>query len=279
MCEMEPMQKCAAFLSILGLSMAAHGAGTAPEVKSGVRSPITFKESPPQSSVAQLQLRLHSQEEPAPYDLSQEQFEILVPKGYKQSVPHGLFIWISPGDKPNVSPEWDKVLGDKKLIFIGAFKSGNNREVFDRIRLAVDANHHVRQLYAIDPKRVYVGGHSGGARVASMVGVTYADMFTGAACFMGVNYFRDLTAEDGTLFEMRYFPHPEIAKIAITENRYALITGEKDFNRPNTRTLYEQGFTKEGFQAVKLFDIPGQGHSPPSADWLEKVLDFLDKKK
>ncbi|MDZ4288943.1 MAG: PHB depolymerase family esterase [Prosthecobacter sp.] len=273
------MQKCAVLLAFLGLSLAAYAAGTAPEVKLGVRSPISFKESPPLSSVEQLQLRLHSQEEPAPYDVSTEQFEILVPKGYKESVPYGLFVWISPGDKPSVAAEWDKVLADKKLIFVGAFKSGNSREVFDRIRLAVDANHNVRQLYNIDPKRVYVGGHSGGARVASMIGVTYADMFTGAACFMGVNYFRDLTAEDGTMFEMRYFPHPEIAKIAMTENRYALITGEKDFNRMNTRTLYEQGFTKEGFQAVKLFDIPGQPHSPPSAEWLEKVLDFLDKKK
>ena len=152
------------------------------------------------------------------------------------------------------------MLAEKKLIFVGAFNSGNNRETPDRVRMAVDANDYLRQHYAVDPERVYVAGHSGGARVASMVGVAYADMFTGAACFMGVNYFRNLTGKDGTAYDMRYFPHPEIATIAVKDNRFALVTGEKDFNRDNTRTLYEEGFKADGFQGVKLFDIPGQGH-------------------
>ncbi|HYF35759.1 MAG TPA: PHB depolymerase family esterase [Prosthecobacter sp.] len=267
------------FLLPLCLFTVAQAAEPKAAVKEGVRSPISFNESPEISSGDQLKMRLRSAEDPAPYDIKQEQFEILVPKGYKESDPHGLFIWISAGDKPSISPEWDKVLAEKKLIFIGAFKSGNNREVFDRMRLALDANHNLRGMYNVDPKRVYVSGHSGGARVASMLGVAYADMFTGAVCFMGVNYFRATQAPDGTLFDMRYLPHPEIAKIAITENRYVLVTGEKDFNRVNTQTIYEQGFKKEGFQAVKLFDIPGQAHSPPSGEWLEKALDYLDKQK
>ena len=53
-----------------------------------------------------------------------------------------------------------------KLIFIGAHKSGNPRSVFDRMRLAIDANYNARQIANIDPARVYVSGLSGGARVA-----------------------------------------------------------------------------------------------------------------
>ena len=251
---------------------------TAPKIKPGIRSSITFTRSTPQASAAQIKLRMRAAEDPAPYDLSQESFEVIVPKGYKETQPHGLFIWISPGDKPGIPADWEKVLAEKKLIFIGALKSGNSREVFDRIRLAVDANHHMRQLYKVDPKRVYVSGHSGGARVASMVGVCYADMFTGAACFMGVNFFLPTHGKDGSIYEARYIPHLEIATIAQNECRFALVTGEKDFNRDNTQAIYEQGFVANEFKAVKLFDIPGQSHSQPTGEWLEKALTFLDGK-
>lgn len=267
------------FLCCLFPSFVMAQPSAAAKIKVGVRSPITFTESAALGNPAQLKMRLRSVETPGAYDVSQESFEILVPKGYKDSVPHGLFIWISPGDKPSISPEWEKVLADKKLIFIGAAKSGNNRPVFDRMRMAIDANDQLRQLYKVDPKRVYISGHSGGSRVASMLAVAYADMFTGAACFMGVNFFMPTQGKDGTMFEARYIPHPEIATLAQQESRLALVTGDKDMNQDNTTAIYKQGFVANEFKGVKLFDIPGQTHSAPSKEWLEKVLDFLDTGK
>jgi dienelactone hydrolase len=269
------------FLGLLLTAVLPLAAATqaAPEIKLGVRSTITFQGSIPQNSDEQYQMRLSDSDAPRPYDLSRETFEIIVPKSYKDSDPHGLFIWISPGEKPNLNPEWEKVLADEKLIFIGAVNSGNNREVPDRIRLAVDANHHLRQLYKVNPDRVYVSGHSGGARVASMIGVAYSDMFTGTACFMGVNYFRPTQGKGGMAYDRRYFPHPQMAQIAQQQNRFALITGDKDSNLDNTLAIYEQGFQSDDFKGVKLFQIPGQGHGAPEAKWLEKVIKFLDTGK
>lgn len=268
------------FLACLPLSVALAAApATAADIKPGVRSTLTFQGAIPQNSNEQYKMRLSDPDAPAPYDLSQEAFEILVPKGYKDSDPHGLFIWISSGNKPNLSPEWEKVLADEKLIFIGALNAGNTRETPDRIRLAVEANHHLRQMYKVNPDRVYVSGHSGGARIASMIGVAYADMFTGTACFMGVNFFLPTEGKDGTYYDRRYFPHPEIALIAQQHNRFALITGDKDSNLDNTLTVYEQGFKANQFQGTKLFQIPNQGHGAPDAKWLEKVIKFLDTGK
>lgn len=269
------------FLLLLASSHLPLSAATPaqPEIQPGVRSTVTFQGSIPQNSNEQYKMRLTTPDDPAPYDLSRETFEIIVPKGYKDSDPHGLFVWISPGSQPNLNPEWEKVLADEKLIFIGAVNVGNNRETPDRIRLAVDANHHLRERYKINPDRVYVSGHSGGARIASMIGVAYADMFTGAACFMGANFFRHTQGKDGTLYEMRYFPHPEIAMIAQQQNRFALITGDQDSNLDNTLAVYEQGFKGERFTGVKLFQIPNQGHSAPDAKWLKKVIEFLDTGK
>lgn len=273
------MRRLLPLLSLLAVFPVAAATPAASAVKPGVRSTITFQGSIPQNSNEQYQMRLSDTDAPKPYDLSQETFEIIVPKGYKDSEPHGLFVWISAGNTPSISPEWEKVLADEKLIFIGAVNSGNNREVPDRIRLAVEANHHLRQLYKVNPDRVYISGHSGGARVASMIGVAYSDMFTGAACFMGVNYFRPTQGKGGMLYDRRYFPHVEMAQIAQQQNRFALITGDKDSNLDNTLAIYEQGFQADAFKGAKLFQIPGQGHAAPEAKWLEKVIKFLDTGK
>lgn len=249
------------------------------KVKLGVRSPITFKDGTPMAEAAQLKMRLRSVETPTALDLSREEFEVIVPKGYKKEVPHGLFIWISPNDKAALPADWEKVLADEKLIFIGALRSGNNRETTARMQLAITANDQVRALYSIDPGRVYISGHSGGSRVASMLAVAYADMFNGAVCFMGANFFFPTQGKDGTTYEARYIPHPEIATQAQSESRIVLVTGDKDFNLDNTKAVYEQGFMANEFKHVKLFDIPGQGHGAPAKDWLEKALKFLDERK
>lgn len=249
------------------------------KIKPGQRTPLSFKETTPMAGADQLKMRLRSAETPGALDLTKEGYEVIVPKSYKKGVPHGLFIWISPNDKCALPGDWEKVLADRKLIFVGALRSGNNREVFGRMQLAITANDQMRQLYDIDPARVYISGHSGGSRVASMLAVAYADMFSGVVCFMGVNFFFPTTGKDGTTYEARYIPHPEIATHAQTESRIVLVTGDKDFNQDNTKAIYEQGFQANEFKHVKLLDIPGQGHSAPAKEWLEKALDFLDEGK
>ncbi len=248
-------------------------------VKLGVRAPISFKESTPMAAPEQLKMRLRAVETPRALDLSQERYEVIVPRSYKTDVPHGLFIWISPNDQCALPVDWEKVLADEKLIFIGALKSGNTRETMDRMQLAITANDQMRQAYNVDPSRVYISGHSGGSRVASMLAVAYADMFTGAVCFMGVNFFFPTKAKDGTMYEARYIPHPEIATLAQNESRIVLVTGSKDFNLDNTTAIYEQGFKANEFKHVALFDIPGQGHGAPEKSWFIKALRYLDEDK
>ena len=179
-----------AFLSFPVFAQPAKSSSkSASPIKPGEWSQIKFSESVPIGEPDQLKMRMHSLEDPNPYDVSKESFDILVPKSYKKSDAHGLLVWVSPGNNVGLPKEWEKILADKKLIAIGARNSGNNRDVFDRMRLALDANDNLRNLFTVDDRRVYVSGFSGGSRVASMLGVTYADMFTGALCFMGVNFY------------------------------------------------------------------------------------------
>ena len=247
--------------------------------KAGERGTVVIPRSAEQSEAEQLRLRLHAIEQPPAYDVSKEVFDVIVPPGYKASEPHGLFIWISSSDKTSIPKEWEALLAKQKLVFVAARKSGNPRNLFDRMRMAIDANVHLRTLYAIDGRRVYVSGFSGGSRVASMLGVCYADMFSGTACFMGVNFYTDVVGEDGKTYGLNFLPDDDVVALAKRFCRYALVTADKDFNRPNTRAVLKQGFAAEGFANAKLFEVPGSGHQLPPAEWLKKTLDYLDEGK
>lgn len=277
------MNRLLCLLSLLSLPLLAQPAKSSTSksapVKPGEWSPVKFSTSVPLGEPEQLKMRMHSVEDPNPYDVGAEQFDILIPKSYKKTEPYGLFVWVSPGNTVGLPKEWEKVLADKKLIAIGARNSGNNRDVFDRMRLAIDANHNCREKLNIDPTRVYVSGFSGGARVASMLGVTYADMFTGTLSFMGVNFYMPtFDMEKKEVFQARYIPNDEILAGAKEYCRFVMVTGEQDFNLLNTKAVFD-AFKREGFKAVEMFNIPKQGHKPPDADWLKKGLDFLDQGK
>lgn len=268
-----------ALLGSLLISVLAVQAAEFPPFTAG-KSTVSFTALPKQAEADEVKWRLHSVENPGAFDLAKEKFQLIVPPTYQHADKWGVFLWISPGDTAAIPADWEPVLAARKLLFVGALKSGNPRNIFDRVRLAVAANTAMRERFNVDGRRVYVSGHSGGGRVASMVGVAYADMFSGTMPFMGVNFYADIPAGDGkTTYGANFIPDDEVLAIAKKFCRYALVTGEKDFNRAGTKTLFEQGFKKEGFAHVTYLEAPGVGHNLPPAKWLEQGLDFLDTGK
>lgn len=266
-------------LTILLLATLSAQAAELPPFTAG-KPIVAFTELPKQAEPDEVKWRLHSVENPGAFDLAKEKFQLIVPASYKHADKWGVFIWISPGDTAGIPADWEPVLAARKLLFVGALKSGNPRNIFDRVRLAVAANIAMRERFNVDARRVFLSGHSGGGRVASMVGVAYADMFSGTMPFMGVNFYEDIPAGDGkTTYGANFIPDDEVLVIAKKFCRYALMTGEKDFNRAGTKTVFEQGFKKEGFANVTYLEAPGVAHNLPPAKWLEQGLDFLDMGK
>jgi len=244
-------------------------------IKPGPRD-VQFQLAAPYSSSSELRRRLsRGQAHIPPYDITRERFKLVIPETYSPLTNWGLLVWVSPSDSPKIPADWEPVLARQKLLFIGAYNAGNQRNSFERFRLAVDACYNIRQRFRIDPKRVYVSGFSGGGRVASMLAVGYGDIFTGAIPICGVNFYTDLPAEGGKVFEHSYAPDPGVAALARKNGRFALITGENDPNRANTKAAYEHGFKKYGFSHVSYFEVPKMGHANPPADWLDKALAFL----
>lgn len=263
---------------ILAVSLSLAARAEEPAPKTPGRHTIRFTESAIQSGAEEVKWRLHSVENPAPFDITKEEFQLIIPKNYRPDEPWGLFIWISPSHTPNIPAAWEAALASRKLLFVGALRSGNARDIFDRIRMAVDANVGMRQKFRIDDRRVYISGFSGGARVASMLGVAFADLFTGAMPFMGVNFHTDLPMGNGKQYPPGYIPDDDVLAIA-KKRRYVLVTGEKDFNRAETRAAEEHGFRKEGYAHVLCLEVSALGHAMPDAQWLEQGLAFLDRDK
>jgi len=260
----------AAVLSVQAEKLPPFQAGT---------SDVTFEGANELCIPEELKARFRSKEDAGPYDVKNEKFRLVVPKTYTHAAKWGLFIYVNADDGAGIPAGYEAALEKRKLLAISAYKSGNARNIFDRFRLAVDANVHLRKRFNVDPDRVYVSGFSGGGRIASMLGVAYADIFSGAIPLCGVNFYTDIPSEPGKHWARGYIPVDEALKIAKEKGRYVLVTGEKDMNLKNTRAVHEHGFKKEGFKRAMLLEVPGLGHSPPAAEWLEKGLDFLDKTK
>src|SRR4051794_9575740 len=116
----------------------------------------------------------------ADYELPKETFDVVVPDAYAPNDPGwGLLVWVSPGGRGSPPRAWLDALAKHKLIWIGAERSGNERAIWCRVGLAVDAVVNMQRRFRIDPSRVYVSGMSGGGRSASMIGLAYADVFAG----------------------------------------------------------------------------------------------------
>lgn len=230
----------------------------------------------PYSNPQEVKLRFRSRENPGAFDIQKEKYTLLIPPGVGPKTRCGLFVWINAGDTPKIPEAWKPVLAKRKLIFIGAHKSGNRRSIFDRFRLAIEAAVQLPKRFNIDPKRIYVSGFSGGGRVASCLGVAYPDLFAGTLPFMGVNFYQNITAPSGRTYRLNYLPHKELLAIAKKNSRFVLVTGSKDFNREGTKAIFDSGFQKEKFANAAYLEVPGLAHHLPGPVWFEKALKMLD---
>jgi hypothetical protein len=212
------------------------------------------------------------------YDLSNESFEVYVPPAYDGKEPYGLVVWVSFGGGGVVADKtWIDVLNRRKLIWIGPNMAGNSRYWPVRVGLSLDAAANIKSLYRIDEKRVYSAGFSGGGRAASMLGIGFPDVFTGGCYICGCDFYRDVPlAEPGRFWQRNFFPPPQpVFKLAKTNSRHVLVTGEGDTNQDQMECNYK-AFINDGFQHVTVFEVPRLGHRTPDAKWFEKAIDALD---
>jgi poly(3-hydroxybutyrate) depolymerase len=201
-----------------------------------------------------------------PLDPAKERFVLHVPPE-KPEGGYGLLVFVPPWQQGKIPPGWEAVLDRLGVIFVSAVRSGNEEITLARREpLALIAAANVTATYPVDPAKIFIGGFSGGSRVAERLAVGYPDLFRGALLDAGSDRIGE-----GDL----PLPPDDLARRFIEESRLVFVTGENDsLNRrldADTMSSLEE-LCQFGFTAQTA---PWLGHAvlPPSA--LELALKTL----
>ena len=215
-------------------------------------------------------------------DLENETFDLFVPDSYTAEEPHGLLVWISPTP---VGRFYDaniaEVLKTRKLLFVGANNSGNQRTPLARMALALEAVQAARTLYSIDSEQVYVGGYSGGGRVASAVLAHHPEVFHAGLYWFGADHWEPAEPghRPGASWQPAFNePTRKQAKVIKRQRKMVFITGDRDFNRSPMRAIYRL-LQQSGYgDATTFLQIPGADHFFGfNAEWLGQALDHVEE--
>ena len=229
-----PLWRRLSVLAAISISAGAHGAELTAGA-TGIQHDVVFTQYSPLSRSTEITLRLLSPLANAEVarvlaqsaaglreqaiDLAMETFEVYVPPAAPPAG-YALLVFIPPWQKSYLPAGWASVLNKHGVIFVSASKSGNDENVLDRrIPLALLAAFNLMHLYPIAQDRVYVGGFSGGSRVAMRVALGYPDLFHGAVLNAGSDRL-------GT--EQLILPSSDLFHRFQSSTRLAYVTGSED---------------------------------------------------
>ena len=257
-----------------------------------------FDERSPHSSLKEmLKMARWPPEKVRDYDIEEHAFQLVVPQAYDGSEAYGLLVFIHPNNAIDLERFYGRaireVLAKHKLIWVSYDKAGNEVMPNVRMGLALDAVHNAAKRYRVDEKRVYVSGLSGGGRMTCMAGIYYPQVFTGAIPIVGTLYFRDVKLPEDPELRGLIRPVPpdrnavwpralfkptnkQLAKMT-KEQRWVLLAGEKDYNMPQMRAHFEQGFQRDGFELAQYLEVEGMGHQYPDAKWYDRAIEMLEQ--
>jgi predicted esterase len=195
--------------------------------------------------------------------LDQEKFYVFVPSNYRGREPFGLIAFVNAADRMSLPPDWKGMLKARKMLFIAPQDVGNGQPVSRRLLLGIIALRKMTESYQIDPKRIYISGFSGGAKVACALAYTQPDLIRGALPICAAFLPSDVVV-DG---------EPLLKKVK-SQVGFAIITGPKDFNHQGLGVIHDR-LAAEKYR-VKLFDAPGMGHQLARATTLTAALNWLE---
>ena len=172
----------------------------------------------------------------------------------------GVVVFVSPTDSGEPPKGWLELLHRKQLSWVAAEGYGNQQPSAQRVLVAMMGLSVAQRSAALDRKRIYIGGMSGGGRIASMTAPRFPQMFSGGLYIVGANFWMP---DDAQLLQKA------------AENRYVFITGNKDFNHGEMKSVFSR-YRKKGLASSLLMDIPGYAHVYPNVEQLEQEIAFLD---
>lgn len=203
-----------------------------------------------------------------PINLAEESFRLFVPAD-QPAAGYGLLVFVPPWPEATIPSAWKGPLAKRGLIMVTMARAGNAEPVLGRRDpLAILAAVGTMQRYRIDPARVYIGGFSGGSKVAQRLALGYPDLFRGALLLAGA----DPLGGDG-------LAPPSLA--LYTQFRLAgnvvMVTGAQDaINLEQARTA-AAALRQFCVRPAAALVVPGLSHELVGESWFGSALDRLDR--
>ncbi|MGH8160434.1 MAG: hypothetical protein ACREPQ_20180 [Rhodanobacter sp.] len=272
------------YLLLAALSMPLPAAtGQTPAAPAGEQNDVVFTNYSPLSRSNELVRRLlsplsawrvnqtamhpgHALRE-QPLDLAHEKFAVHVPAS---APPHGyaLLVFVPPWPEATVPSAWAATLDRHGMIYVSAANSGNDADVLDRrVPLALLAAWNIMQRYPVDPQRVYIGGFSGGSRVAERIALGYPDLFHGALLIAG---------SDPIGIAQMSLPPAGLFRQFQDATRLIYLTGQNDAAHLDMDSHSRQSMRSWCVFHVDTVAVPWTGHELPGPAPLSRALDLLD---
>jgi len=250
----------------------------------GLQSDVVFSDYSPLSSSAELVHRLlsplnavevgewlsHSamRVRDQPIDLAQERFTVYVPSR-PPTQGYGLLVFVPPWKNAMLPRGWAAILDHHGVIFVSAANSGNEANILDRRDpLALLAAYNIMQRFRVDPERIYIGGFSGGSRVALRLALAYPDLFRGAFLNAGSDPIGDAQTP---------LPPPELFLRFQEMTRIVYISGQNDAVNVDKDSASTQSMLEWCVFDWYAERTPWTGHEVASPTVLGRALDMLDK--
>jgi len=269
-------------LSSLLLTVGAMAA-VAPSPATGLQQAVRFADTTPLADSTELARRLltplsfqqlrrylaaHAGTMRAqPLDPAQEKFVVDVPAGAPPASGYGLLVFVPPWPQAALPQGWAQVLERHGLIFVSAANSGNAANVMDRrVPLALLAWANIRKRYPLDPARVYVGGFSGGSRVALRIALAYPDVFRGALLEAGSDPIGEPPVS---------LPPADLFHRFQQDTRLVYLTGEQDEAPLRMDMASRQSMREWCVAGVDTVAMPWRGHEVAEPVALGRALDAL----
>ncbi len=207
--------------------------------------------------------------------IEQESFRLTPPPDPIPGRPMGLIVWINPTERGSVPPTVTEAAARIGLAVVVSRNAGNTRPVVDRLQISLDAVASAERSIWLDRERIYVGGMSGGGRLASMLWAGAPDVFTGAVCVVGINSQHRVPTGSGTVWPASHkVPAPPLGT-TLRPHPIAAISGVRDFNFTESGARID-ALIRDGFRA-RLFDVPDLGHTLPNAGHLADAFGWIDR--
>ena len=124
----------------------------------------------------------------------------------------------------------------------------------------MDVLDDLRRRYNVDPDRTYIGGFSGGGRVACSIAFALPEYFGGVLPVCAGGGLREESS---------------LRKRVIDPLSVAQLTGETDFNRGECERLHQTELSGVGVRC-RTWVAPKTGHAIPNADFFAEAIEWLE---